>query len=169
MTRTLLATVLFFIGIIQSYAQGKVQSLAYETMLSTLLSHSVNEMSVSELAQKTDKVQILDAREKREYEVSHLKQARWVGYDDFTLNRVKDLDKSKPVVVYCSVGYRSEKISEQLIKAGFKEVYNLYGGIFEWVNQGQPVYKNETQKTDEVHAYDNVWGIWVNKGNKVYK
>lgn len=169
MIRTLLAMVLFFIGIIQSNAQGKVQSLAYETMLSTLLSHSVNEMSVSELAQKTDKVQLLDAREKREYEVSHLKHAHWVGYDDFTLNRVKDLDKSKPVVVYCSVGYRSEKISEQLIKAGFKDVYNLYGGIFEWVNQGQPVYKNETQKTDEVHAYDNVWGIWVNKGNKVYK
>ncbi len=166
------ASLLLAIIIIQSnilFAQGKVQSLSYETMLATLLSHTVNEISVNELSKKLENMQVLDTREKREYDVSHLLHATWVGYDDFTIHRVDHLDKSKPVVLYCSVGYRSEKIGEQLIKAGFKEVYNLYGGIFEWVNQGQPIYNNLNQKINDVHAYDKVWGVWVTKGNKVYK
>jgi rhodanese-related sulfurtransferase len=150
-------------------AQSRVKSIAYDTMLSTLLSHSVSEISVEELIKKTESLQLIDAREKREYDVSHLKNAHWVGYNDFNLKRTERLDKQKPVVVYCSVGYRSEKIAEQLKQAGFKEVYNLYGGIFEWVNQGQPIYNNNNQQTENIHAYDQVWGIWLTKGNKVYK
>ncbi|PCJ84688.1 MAG: rhodanese [Flavobacteriales bacterium] len=136
-------------------------------MLKALLSHSVNEVNVKEVIGDTTIV-FLDAREKREYEVSHIKTAKWVGYDDFKMKRVDAIPKNKKVVVYCSVGYRSEKIAEKLMESGYTEVSNLYGGIFEWKNQENPVY-NKNGEMEKIHAYDKTWGIWLNKGEKVYK
>ena len=144
-----------------------MQSKSYELMLNTLLSHSVPELSVSDL----DTVQhavLLDAREKNEFEVSKIENAQWVGYDDFSLDRVKDIPKDEEIIVYCSVGYRSEKVSEQLIEAGFTNVHNLYGGIFEWKNQGKVVVDSTNAETERVHAYSRVWGIWLKRGEKVY-
>jgi len=58
-------------------------------------------------------------------------------------------------------------VSEKLLSAGYQHVSNLYGGIFEWVNQGNPLY-NENGPTSKVHAYSRTWGVWLNKGEKVY-
>ncbi len=112
----------------------------------------------------------LDAREKNEYEVSHLENAIWVGYKEFDLAKVTDqlADKDTPIVVYCSIGVRSEDIGEKLQQAGYTQVKNLYGGIFEWKNQGKPVYNGANVQTDSVHAYDKLWGRLLLKGTKVY-
>jgi len=110
---------------------------------------------------------ILDSREQEEYEVSHLKGAKWIGFDDFSMDNISGIPKDKPVVIYCSVGVRSQKIGILLKEAGFQEVYNLYGGIFHWVNEGKDVYKAGI-KTNKVHAFSPVWGIWLKKGDKVY-
>ena len=48
-------------------------------------------------------------------------------------------------------------------------VYNLYGGLFEWVNQGKEVVKPNGETTETVHAYSKSWGIWLKKGEKVYQ
>ncbi len=148
---------------------GQVKSKAYNDMLRKLLDHSVTEVSVSDIDENDNSIVFLDAREKREYEVSHIKNAIWVGYDDFNLKRVAKVNKSKKIVVYCSVGYRSEKIAEKLLKIGYLKVANLYGSIFEWVNQGRPVYDKNENLTKEVHAYNKDWGKWLTKGVKVYK
>lgn len=147
---------------------GQVQRGAYRTMLKTLLSHSVPETGVQEAARDSTSVVFLDAREPREFEVSHIAGAIPVGYDYFDAGLLPALDKERPMVVYCSVGYRSEKVAEKLLAAGFKNVSNLYGGIFEWVNQGHPVV-NGTGATQEVHAYSRSWGVWLRKGKKIYK
>lgn len=144
------------------------QDMAYDLMLRGLLARNVKEVTVAQLRTNHATATLLDARAYREYEVSHLMGARYVGYDDFNLSRIADLSRNAPVVVYCSVGYRSEKIAQKLQQAGFSEVYNLYGGIFEWVNQGYPVV-NAEGRTKQVHAFDRVWGIWLKKGEKVYK
>ena len=138
-------------------------------MLSTLLDHSVNEISVHEVADDSSDVLFLDARERKEYEVSHIRGARWVGYDDFKMNRLQGIDSTKKIIVYCSVGYRSEKVGEQLEEAGFRNVSNLYGGIFEWVNQGNEVVNTVDSATQKVHAYDHLWGIWLTNGKKIYE
>ena len=138
-------------------------------MLSTLLDHSVNEISVHEVADDSSDVLFLDARERKEYEVSHIRGARWVGYDDFKMNRLQGIDSTKKIIVYCSVGYRSEKVGEQLEEAGFRNVSNLYGGIFEWVNQGNEVVNTVDSTTQKVHAYDHLWGIWLTNGKKIYE
>lgn len=111
---------------------------------------------------------LLDAREPREYEVSHLKGARLVGYDDFELSSLDDLPKDAPIVVYCSVGYRSERVARDLLDAGFTNVSNLYGGIFHWVNSGKEVV-NQKGQTTAVHAFNKRWGKWLERGVKVYE
>ncbi len=147
-------------------AQKQVESGTYNLMLKTLLSHSVNEVSANE-ADSMPNVVFIDSREKEEYEVSHIKNAVWVGYDDFDIKRMADISIEKKIIVYCAVGARSEKIAEELLKKGYYDVSNLYGGIFEWVNEGKPVYSNNG-KTTKVHAYNKAWGIWLKEGEKVY-
>jgi rhodanese-related sulfurtransferase len=114
----------------------------------------------------TDRYVFLDARESEEYEVSHIKSAQWVGYEDFSMEGVK-LSKHDTIVVYCSIGYRSEKIGEKLIDEGYLHVYNLYGGVFKWINDGNPVYIHG-QETNRIHTYNKKWSKWVNKGEKIY-
>ena len=71
--------------------------------------------------------------------------------------------KDSTVVLYCSIGYRSEKVAEELRERGFTKVYNLYGSIFEWVNQGLPVVDTTGEQTRKVHTYNAKWGRWVDK------
>ena len=125
------------------FAHGQVQNKAYGILLSALLSHTVNEISVEDIKTLNDSAVYLDARESREYEVSHLTNARHVGYDNFDIESLKDIPKESKIIVYCSVGYRSEKVAEKLVAAGYEDVYNLYGGIFEWTNQGLKVRNKE--------------------------
>lgn len=139
----------------------------YSVMLHSLLKESVPFVSVAQLRQQPAPI-LLDTREAPEFAISHLRGARLVGYDKFSLATVKDLPKNAPLVVYCSVGARSEKIGAQLRHAGFTNVRNLYGGIFEWVNEGQPIVTAANQPTTRVHAYSPTWGIWLRHGQKVY-
>jgi len=47
---------------------------------------------------------------------------------------------------------------------GYKNVYNLYGSIFEWVNDGNEVVDKNNKPTDEVHTYNKKWSKWVEEG-----
>lgn len=148
-------------------ASGQVKSEAYRAMLKNLLSHTVPEIQAQEAARDSANILFLDAREPNECAVSQIKGAVSVGYDHFDTSKLPEIQKDRRIVVYCSVGYRSEKVAEKLLAAGYKNVSNLYGGIFEWVNQGNPVFNGKGQ-TQEVHAYSRTWGIWLRKGKKVY-
>jgi hypothetical protein len=66
-----------------------VSDTAYDLLLSTLLSHSVPEVSVDQV--ESGQYRLLDARAYREFEVSHIAGATWVGYDDFDLARLVEL------------------------------------------------------------------------------
>jgi 3-mercaptopyruvate sulfurtransferase SseA len=52
---------------------------------------------------------------------------------------------------------------------GFNNVYNLYGGIFEWKNLGYPVYDSNGAETENVHVYSEEWCVWLKNGNKIYE
>lgn len=126
-------------------------------------------IAVSALSKQENAV-ILDSRALAEYNISHLKHAVFVGYDDFNLKQtIKKLNnKQQTIIVYCSIGIRSEDIAEKLKKAGYTNVYNLYGGIFEWKNRGFKVYNSQEQETDSIHTYSKKWGKWLKKGIKIY-
>jgi rhodanese-related sulfurtransferase len=142
----------------------------FETMVNTMISNKVDTISTAELAEmlKQDSVLLLDSREFDEYNVSHLKGAQCIGYDSPNYNLLDETDKTKPVVVYCSIGKRSEDIGLELKKRGFTNVYNLYGGIFDWTNRGFPVTDTEGNSVKKVHPFNTAWGVWVNNYEKVY-
>ena len=114
---------------------------------------------------------LLDARELKEYNISHIKNAIHVGYDHFNLGNttLKLTDKNATIVVYCSVGIRSEDIAEKLQKAGYKNIFNLFGGIFEWKNKENMVVDLSNNSTEKVHTFSKEWSKWLKKGIKVYE
>ena len=102
--------------------------------------------------------------------MSHIKGAKYIGYENIEFSVVDDVPKDTPIVVYCSIGVRSEHIGQKLEEKGFTNVYNLYGSIFEWANKGYNLVDYDGSPTKKIHAYNWVWGKWmVNDGfEKVY-
>jgi len=82
-------------------------------------------------------LQLVDVRTADEYGVSHLKDAQniCVTEDDFK-EKVKTLDKEKPVYVYCKSGGRSARAAKILAEMGFTQIYDLAGGITAWEEDG---------------------------------
>lgn len=157
--------ILFLASACGLYAQD------FDQMVENLIEGSVTVIgpdSLKLLKEKNSELVILDAREESEYRVSHIENAIWVGYKDFDIKKIP-VSKSSDIVVYCSVGYRSEKIGEKLQEAGFKNVNNLFGGIFGWKNQGYSVVDSNNNETQKVHAYSKSWGKWLVSGDKVYE
>ncbi len=132
----------------------------YEDLLNALYTDSVPRLQPAEVAQRNDLLR-LDTRLAEEYAVSHLPDAVFVDYKAPDWDALEQLDKTQPVLVYCSVGYRSERIGEGLLARGFQQVYNLQGGIFEWVNQGYPVADESGNTVKAIHGYAPRWGKWV--------
>ena len=130
---------------------------------------SVPYIQVEEL-EKLDDVLLLDTRKVEEFSVSHIKNALWVGHKEFELDSINERieDKDKKIVVYCSIGVRSEDIGEKLLDAGYSNVQNLYGGIFEWKNKGYTVYDIEGNETEKIHAFNKHWGKLLKNGDKVF-
>lgn len=110
---------------------------------------------------------ILDTRKRKEFEVSHLPNAIWVG-EKFDMENLAQVDQGKPIVVYCSVGVRSENYGEDLIEAGFNSVFNLYGSIFSWKDAGFVVEDMGGNATDQIHVYSRKWGKYLKTGKKVF-
>jgi rhodanese-related sulfurtransferase len=110
---------------------------------------------------EAQKVYILDTREAKEYTVSHILGAIYYGYDKPNKEALKDIPKDAVIITYCSVGYRSGKVAEDLKKQGYKNIYNLYGGIFNWANNGELIYRRAI-RTNEIHGYSKSWSKWVN-------
>lgn len=157
--------ILFFVGL-DVYTQD------LDTILDRYNDHSIPYITPLELRelQIQDTIWILDAREWEEFEVSHIPNAHYVGFNNFSeMKTLQDLpNKEVSIIVYCSIGVRSEKIGKQLNKIGFRNIRNLYGGIFEWVNLGFPVENSAGEETERVHAFSKKWGQYLHKGQKVY-
>ena len=98
---------------------------------------------------------ILDARAVAEFNVSHLRSAVHVSNANAAAEAVSrllatyqatagDLETvAPPIAVYCSVGYRSANVVDQLIQRGVENIYNLEGSIFQWFNEGRPVFQGQ--------------------------
>jgi rhodanese-related sulfurtransferase len=135
--------------------------------------HSASYISVTELRrlQFNEKVTLFDGREKIEFDVSHIPDADHVGYNNFSIDEVlkEYTDKDTPIVVYCTIGIRSEDICIKLIDAGYSNVKNLYGGICEWKNNQYPVIDSTKLETENVHTFSKHWSKWLTQGVKIYE
>lgn len=160
----LLLNILFFLFLFVGQAQNTIAK-----SIEKYNSNSIPYIHVKDL-QNTENMVLLDTRKKQEYNISHIKNAIWVGHKAFKQVDVssKFPNKNVPIIVYCSIGVRSEDIGEKLKKAGYTNVKNLYGGIFDWKNQKRSIYNNKGVKTDSIHAFSKQWGKLLTNGIKVY-
>lgn len=90
----------------------------------------------------TENALLLDVRTDAEFASGHLNGAKQIDFyrADFE-QELSKLDKDQPVYVYCRSGNRSGKAAKQMKAMGFKEVYNLEGGIGAWARRNQPISK----------------------------
>ncbi len=162
--RILTFSILLFVSTLSLSGQKTIEGI-----LKAFNEESVPYIYVEEITNLAHYV-LLDTRAPEEFAVSHLKGASWVGYAHFEASAVlkKVAEKDAPIVVYCSIGARSEEIGEKLVALGYTNVKNLYGGIFEWKNKGNAVFDPQGEETKKVHAFDKEWGKLLKKGKKVY-
>jgi rhodanese-related sulfurtransferase len=94
---------------------------------------SITPEQARDLVRDTDVVGLtfLDVRQPKEYEQGHIPGAKLIPLSDLT-ERLNEIDPKKKTVVYCAIGGRSRVAAQMLNGKGFKEVYNLSGGIKAW-------------------------------------
>ena len=113
------------------------------------------------LEQDPASVLLLDARNRGEYEVGHLRGAVHADSLDTAL-AARSAHAGSTVVVYCSVGYRSAALAERLTSAGASNVFNLEGSLFRWANEGRPVQRG-AERVFQVHPYDDDWASLLDR------
>ncbi|WP_369412501.1 rhodanese-like domain-containing protein [Mesonia aestuariivivens] len=150
----ILINILFFVSFV-SFSQNSISFLLERNTKNT-----IPFISVEQLKSNQKSFTLLDSWKKEEYNVSHLENAIWVGYKKFSAQEIqqKIKDKSTAIVIYCSLGIRSEKIGAKLKELGYTNVQNLYGGIFEWKNKGYPVFntkKKQKKYTPSINVGQN--------------
>jgi hydroxyacylglutathione hydrolase len=101
-------------------------------------------LSVHQLKDKIDRgddLFLLDVREPEEWKAGHIKGSVniYVGHLE---ERLAEVPRNKPVVVYCTVGHRAGVAASILLRAGFTEVYNTLGSVVAWHNAGYPLVKD---------------------------
>jgi len=146
---------------------AQVNGAMYNTFLKGIYNKETPTISCNELYDDYEDFTVIDTRSIEEFEISHLKNALFINFDNYLVQDLSKIPNAKPIVFYCSVGWRSQKVTEHFMANGFANVYNLYGGVFDWSNKELPLYKKDIQ-TDSVHVYSKKWGYWLKNGHKVY-
>ena len=107
--------------------------------------------------ERAEKPVVIDTRAAEEFAISHLAGATNAATLQDAERVLKVRAKNTPIVVYCSVGYRSSELAVKLTKMGYTNVQNLEGSIFQWANEGRTVYKGDVVAS-KVHPYNAWWG-----------
>lgn len=85
---------------------------------------------------------ILDVRTPDEFAMGHLAKAQNIDFMGAEFrNKMVDFDRNKKYLVYCQVGGRSAQAVELMKNDGFKEVYDMGGGITDWMTKSLPVVR----------------------------
>lgn len=101
-------------------------------------------VNVERFEQEMKDAQILDVRTPQEWSSGVIEDAMLANiYGDSFESTLEELDKDRPVAVYCASGGRSGQAMEQMKKMGFKEVYNLKGGMGAWTSASKPTVTPE--------------------------
>ncbi|PSN20516.1 rhodanese-like domain-containing protein [filamentous cyanobacterium CCP5] len=148
----------FFTKPLRSLAWGWVKRLVQKQF------PGVASLSTADLAQQLahgDPPLLIDVRGEEEYAVSHLPGALHLPSEAAIAQA--DIPPDTPLVLYCSIGYRSARLAEKLQETGYSKVKNLEGSIFEWYNQGRPVVANG-EPVQRVHPYSFTWGLLLEEG-----
>lgn len=102
-------------------------------------SKSIQLITATEMKEifKIEGIQLVDVRTPNEYKEGHLPKAINIDFLDKNFeSNIQQLDKTRPVIVYCQRGSRSAKCASRLVANGFLKIYNLGRGFQEWKSSG---------------------------------
>ena len=101
---------------------------------------SVSIEKFEELWIATNGEQLIDTRSAIEFGRSRIPGAINISLRDPAFQeKMRQLDRDKPVLIYCLIGVRTKRVMRTLQGAGFKTVYELDGGIDLWIREGKPL------------------------------
>ncbi len=101
---------------------SKEKKMTTEEAKKYLNSHSVDEYT------------LVDVRQEWEYDEFHIPGARLIPLPELP-DRLNEISSDKPTLVYCAAGGRSAAAANLMSGQGFKDVYNILGGIMAWKNE----------------------------------
>ncbi len=144
MKMTILLTLVLSIAAFSACQTASTEK-ALDTQVNTQENAMQNEIKQISVEQAKNAVgakntQFIDVRTTEEYAGGHAPKAANFPLDALEKDLAK-LDKDQPVYVICQTGRRSQKGTEILQKAGFKNIYNINGGTSAWESAGFPVDK----------------------------
>jgi len=94
-------------------------------------------VAVKELSDSGEDFQLIDVREPHEYQICNIPHARLIPLGELP-KRLREIDRSRPIVLYCKTGSRSAKAADLLRQSGFTGVLNMTGGILAWSSKVDP-------------------------------
>ena len=100
---------------------------------------SISVEEVYEIIKNKEDYLIIDVRTKEEYDEGHIGGATLLPVQELE-DRLNELPKDKPIIVYCRSGNRSRTAAGILVNNGFTQVYDM-GGIGDWIAKDYPVEK----------------------------
>ncbi len=100
---------------------------------------NVDAAQLEQMLQNDASVQLVDLRTPAELQqTGKIEGARVINFTDANFQaQIAQLDKEKPVIVYCASGGRSPRAAQQMSKMGFKKVYDYSGGMNDWRSKGK--------------------------------
>jgi len=121
-------------------AQGKAPAGDPQWAHLTFTFAGIWELPPAVLEEHQNRVQVVDVRERDEYEgpLGHIRGSRLIPLSELQ-ERASELARDTPVVAVCRSGARSAQAVAMLQKAGFADVANLAGGMLRWRAEGNPV------------------------------
>jgi thioredoxin 1 len=100
---------------------------------------------------------VIDVRTPKEFAEGTIEGAKNINWKDAAfVERIQAYDKEQPIMVYCLVGGRSGEAAALMREKGFKEVYELQGGMMKWNAAGMPVTNASTSAGMSKADYDKL-------------
>ena len=102
----------------------------------------INVITPTDFKEKSVGQIIVDVRTPQEFAEGHIEGAVNINFFDKTfLEQISKFDKNEPIFLYCKSGGRSNSASKKVADKGFVEVYDLQGGVVNWVKNNQEIIK----------------------------
>lgn len=126
---SLFIPIIFMCGLTAAFAQDNSTEKVFR---------SIQPQEALRLLQGRDDIIFLDVRTPKERSRGYIPGSQLVSFNDVVSGKVP-LPKDKGILLVCAVGGRSYVAGQMLSKKGYKEIYNLTGGIKNWYKQGLPI------------------------------
>lgn len=152
--RKLSVSLIFVLVLFSCKNEGKKESDKETTQMETTTSNIEGDNKIAatsgitlvspeeaERLMQLGNTQLVDVRTEEELKQGKIEGAVSMIYQKNFKEKIANLDKSEPVLVYCHSGRRSAKCAEILKNAGFEKIYDLDGGITQWKRDGKPLVK----------------------------